>query len=94
MVLIMVLISSSRLYFFKITFQKQKIHPQEQITTKIEKERLYGLTRHFVLIFQKISAKNSSGYWVNISQKCISFINFSTVIMSRLVIVIYLTLKL
>ena len=37
-------------------------------------------------MFQQISAKNSSAYWVNISQKRISFINCSTVIMSRLVI--------
>ena len=66
--------------------KNSKIHPQQQITPKIQKERLYGLTHHLVLMFQQISAKNSSAYWVNISQKRISFINCSTVIMSRLVI--------
>ena len=63
------------------------------MTPKIGKERLYGLTHHLVLMFQQISAKNSSAYWVNISQKRISFISYSTVTMSRLVIVPYLTLK-
>ena len=63
------------------------------MTPKIGKERLYGLTHHLVLMFQQISAKNSSAYCVNISQKRISFINCLTVIMSRLVIVLYLTFK-
>ena len=74
----------------KIAFQK---HPQQQITPKIEKETLYGLNHHLFFMFQQISAKNSSAYWVNISQKRISFISYSTVTMSRLVIVAYLTLK-
>ena len=77
----------------KLNLKNSKIHPQQQITPKIEKERLYRLTHHLALMFQQISAKNSSAYWVNISQKRISFINYSTVIMSRLVIVPYLTLK-
>ena len=42
---------------------------------------------------QQISVKNSAACWVNISQKRISFINCSTVIESRLVIVLFLTLK-
>ena len=45
----------------------------------MEKERLYGLTHHTVVIFQQISVKNSSAYWVNISQKRISFINRNNV---------------
>ena len=69
----------------RLHFKNSKIHPQSQITPKIKKERLYGLTRHLVLMFQQISAKYSSAYWLNISQKRICFINCSTVIMSRLV---------
>ena len=45
----------------KITFQKQQ-NTQSQITPKIEKEILYGLTHHLVLMFQQISAKNYSAY--------------------------------
>ena len=64
-----------------------------KITPKKEKEGLYGLIHQLVSMFQQISVKNSSAYWVNISQKRISFIDCSNVIMSRLVIVLYLTLK-
>ena len=72
----------------KITFQQQKMHPQQQITPKIEKEA-YGLTYHTVIMFQQILVKNSSAYWVNISEKRISFINSLMVIMSGLVIVLF-----
>ena len=78
---------------YKITFQKQQNTSTITNNTKKEKERLYDLTHHLVSMFQQISVKNSSAYVVNISQKRISFINSSTVIMSRLVIVLYLTLK-
>ena len=70
-----------------------KIHRQQQITENKEKERLYGLIHHTVLVFQQISVKTFSVYWVNISQKCISFINCLTVIMLKLVIGIFITLK-
>ena len=65
----------------RLLFNNRKIHSKWQITPKIEKETLYGLTHHLVLMFQRISAKNSSAYWVNISQKRISFISYSTVTM-------------
>ena len=78
---------------YKITFQKQQNTSTITNNTKKENERLYDLTHHLVSMFQQISVKNSSAYVVNISQKRISFINSSTVIMSRLVIVLYLTLK-
>ena len=78
---------------YKITFQKQQNTSTITNNTKKEKERLYSLTHHLVSMFQQMSVKNSSAYWVNISQKRINFINCSTIIMSRLVIVLYLTLK-
>ena len=46
----------------------------------------YNVTNSFTLYF-------SSAYWVNISQKCINIINSSTVTVSRLVMVLYVTLK-
>ena len=70
----------------KITFQQQKMTPK--IAPKIEKEA-YGLTYHTVIMFQQILVKNSSAYWVNISEKRISFINSLMVIMSGLVIVLF-----
>ena len=44
-------------------------------------------------MFQQILVKDSSVDWVNISPTHISFINCSIVITSRLVIVLFLTLK-
>ena len=76
----------------KITFQKQQNISTVKNNAK-NRKRLDGLIYHLVLMFQQISAKNSSAFWVNIFQKRIRFINCSTVIMSRLVIVLYLTLK-
>ena len=61
----------------RLHFKNSKIHPQQPIIPKIEKERLYGLTHNLVLMFQKIPAKNSLANWVNISPKHISFINYS-----------------
>ena len=77
----------------RLHFNNSKIHPQQQITQNKEKERLHGLTHHTVLVFQQISVKTSSVYWVNISQKRISLINCLTVIMLKLVIVIFITSK-
>ena len=74
-------------------FNNSKIHPQQQITQNKEKERLYGLTHHTVLVFQQISVKTFSVYWVNISQKRISLINCLTAIMLKFVIGIFITLK-
>ena len=74
-------------------FSKRKIYPNKRITPKIEKEKLYGLTQHIVLMFQQISVKKSSAYWINISQKRISFVNCSTVKMSKLMIVLFPKLK-
>ena len=54
------------------------MHSQQQITRKIEEERLYSLTDHLVLMFQQISAKGSSTYWANIFPKH-SFINCSII---------------
>ena len=56
----------------KITFQNQQNASRVKITPKIEKERLYGLTHHLALLFQQTSVKNSSAYWINISQKRIN----------------------
>ena len=78
-----------------ITFQQQQNTSTVTNNTKNRKRkiRLYGLTHHTVLMLQQISVKNSLAYWVNISQKRIGFINCSTAIMFRLVIVLFLTLK-
>ena len=46
----------------RLLFKDSKIRTQEQITPKIEKETLYGLTHHLVSMFQQISAKNSYSY--------------------------------
>ena len=78
---------------YKITFQKQRNTSTITNNTEKRKRKIYGLIQHLALMFQQISVKTSSAYRVNISQKRISFINCSTVIMSRLVIVLYLTLK-
>ena len=60
----------------RLHFKNSKIHLQLQITPQIEKERLYGLTHHLVLIFQQISTKNSSALELSYS----SLPNFKSVI--------------
>ena len=78
---------------YKITFQKQENTCTITNNTKKRKRKIIWFNPPFSLNVSTNIGKNSSAYWVNISQKRISFINCSTVIMSRLVIVLYLTLK-
>ena len=66
---------------YKITFQKQENTSTITNNTKKRKRKIICLIHHLVSMFPQISVKNSSAYWVNISQKRISFINCSTVIM-------------
>ena len=74
----------------KIRFQKQQNTSVITNDTKNRKRKITWFNPPFSL---NVLTKNSSAYWVNISQKRISFINCSTVIMPRLVIVLYVTLK-
>ena len=66
----------------KIKFQKQQNISTVTNNTENRKRKIIWFN-----VISVISVKNSSVYWVNISPKRISFINYSTVIMSRLVMV-------
>ena len=67
----------------RLHFKNSKIHPQKQITPKIEKREIIWFNRPLSLIV-------STNIGKNFSQTLISFIYCSTVIMLRLVIVPYL----
>ena len=61
---------------------KHKITSQQKIDistvtnkTKNRKRKIIWFNYHAVLMFQEISLKNYSDYWINIFQKRIKFIN-------------------
>ena len=77
----------------RITFQKQQNTSTVANNIKNRKRKIIWLNLPFSLNVSTNIGKKFFSLLVNISQKCINFINCSTVIISRLVIVPYVTLK-
>ena len=76
-------------------FGNEKIYPQQQITkNEIEKKIYMVYPTYIVLMFQQILVNTSSAYWVGISQIRVSVVNCSTMTMSKIVMVLFPTLKL